>query len=102
MAPHWQGPTEHNGLHTPRAELHVALVAPDRETADLWRRLARVVTPPFWKGGKVRLYVIHAEKAKDIDTTVALAMVDLGILDSADVGLVGYPSGLEAHDEEPA
>jgi hypothetical protein len=95
MAPDWNSPTEDNGLTTPRGELHVALLAPDADTATQWRKRARVVTPPLWKGGKVSLHVVVHDASKDPDASVLLAMVDLGLIDSADAGLIGYPSGLE-------
>ena len=94
MAPDWSSPTDGNGAATPRAELHVALVAPDATTAAIWRQSARVIVPPLWKGGKVTLHVIHIDSTEDIDTALRLALVDLGFLDAKDVGLIGYPSGV--------
>ena len=95
VAPDWSSPTEGNGLAQPRGKLHVALLAPDAETARVWRQRARIVTPPLWKGGKVQLHVVIHDAARQPDAAVLLAMVDLGLIDSADAGLIGYPSGLE-------
>lgn len=94
VAPDWVGPTEGNGSDTPRADLHVALLAPDHTTANLWRPRARVVTPPLW-AGKVHLHVVVMDVIHG-DPEVLLAMVDLGLIDSVDAGLVGYPSGLDS------
>ena len=93
LAPDWSGPTEDNGATTPRGELHVALVAPDAATAAAWRRTARVITPPLWKGGRVNLHVIHIAEPLG-DPALLMAMVDLGLIDAKDAGFVGYPSGL--------
>ncbi len=93
LAPDWNSPTEGNGSATPRGELLVALLAPDAATAAIWRQRARVVTPPLWKGGKVTLHVIVSESTGD--PQILLAMVDLGLIDSTDAGLIGYPSGVE-------
>lgn len=92
VAPDRLGPTEGNGVAVPREVLHVALVAPDRKTAAIWRGLARVVTPPLWKGGQVQLHVITKEEGNTVDTTVLLAMVDLGLISSKTAGIIGYPS----------
>lgn len=100
MAPDWSSPTEDNGVGVPRGVLSIALVAPDHDTAVLWRRLARVVKPPLWKGGTVNLYIVTQNPAMPIDAQVAQAMVDLGLVDSVDVGLIGYPSGLDTEDDQ--
>ncbi len=95
LAPDWQPPTEDNGAATPRGELLVALFAPDAATAMIWRQRARVIVPPLWKGGKVTLHVVVQEPVLG-DPEVLLALVDLGLIDAQDGGLVGYPSGLPA------
>jgi len=53
------------------------------------------VTPPLWKGGKVTLHVVVHDPAKG-DAQVLLALIDLGLIDSADTDLIGYPSGIKA------
>lgn len=93
LAPDWSPATEDNGADTPRGELHVALLAPDAATAAAWRARARVITPPLWKGGNVRLHVVTFDPGLG-DPRLLLALVDLGLLDSKDAGLVGYPSSL--------
>lgn len=93
LAPDWRSATEGNGADQPRDTMHVALVAPDTATAEVWRRQARLIKPPLWKGGKVMLHVvvIDTTKSKDLDPLVLQAMVDLGFADSTDLGLLGYP-----------
>jgi hypothetical protein len=95
VAPDWSGPTEDNGLATPRGELHIALLAPDAATAATWRTRARVIIPPLWKGGKVQLHIVTQDPAMG-DAKILLAMIDLGLIDAQDAGIVGYPSGLPA------
>ena len=94
VAPDWNSPTEDNGVTAPRADMHIALVAPDPATAEIWRRQARLIRPPLWKG-KVFLHVvtIDKDKSKGVDPLVLQAMVDLGFADSTDIGLIGYPEG---------
>lgn len=94
LAPDWSPATEDNGAATPRGELHVALLAPDATTAAAWRAKARVITPPLWKGGVVRLHVITINPEQHGDPAVLMALVDLGLIDPKDAGIVGYPSGL--------
>ena len=100
MAPEWVSPTEGNGSDAPRADLHIALVAPNKEIAGQLNTV-RVIKPPLWKGGKVYLHVLIADKAM-VDLKVAQAMVDNGLLDSRDLQIgppdgltAGYPSGLK-------
>ena len=95
LAPDWVPPTEDNGADTPRGELHVALVAPDAATAASWRTRARLITPPLWKGGRTQLHVVHFDLELG-DPRLLIALVDLGLIDSKDAGMVGYPSGLNA------
>ena len=99
MAPDWVSPTEGNGSDAPRAELHIALIAPNAEVAKQLRTV-RVVKPPLWKGGKILLHVLTPNRL-GIDLSVAQALVDLGLVDSKDVTIeapdgieLGYPSGL--------
>lgn len=102
MAPDWRSPTEDNGAAAPRADLHIALLAPNREAERFLRGYIRVVKPPLWHGGKILLHVIPInEKKNDVDIKVALAMVDLGLLDAKDLQIgppdeltIGYPTGL--------
>ena len=103
VAPDRHGPTEDNGLTAPRAELHIALIAPNRETAELIRGHIRIVKPPLWHGGKIYLHVITEDrrsKTIGIDARVLQAVVDLGFADARDVEIaepdeftIGYPSG---------
>ena len=96
LAPDWRGATEDNGLDQPRGVLHVALLAPNEHVAAEWRQRARIVVPPLWKGGKVTLHVVTVDdEAPSLNEQLLFALVDLGLLDSADAGLVGYPSALE-------
>lgn len=100
MAPDWSSPTEGNGADLPRAELHIALITPDAETASALQHRLRVVKPPLWQG-KVHLHLIPAPPdGWPVDPYIAQAMVDLGLIDSTDVGLaeldsvtIGYPAG---------
>lgn len=101
VAPHWGSPTEGNGSDLPRAALHIALLAPDAETANSLQRRLRIVKPPLWKGGKVHLHIIvQPPDGFPVDPYIGQALVDLGLIDSADVGLtepdsvtIGYPAG---------
>lgn len=97
MAPDWISPTEDNGVSLPRDDMHIALVAPDPETAEIWRRQARLIRPPLWKG-RVHLHIVTIDttKSHDLDPLVLQAMVDLGFADSADIGLIGYPEAPNA------
>lgn len=102
MAPDWVSPTEGNGTDAPRADLHVALVAPNAEVAKQLRDI-RVIRPPLWHGGRILLHVLTAKKGLGVDLTVAQAMVDLGLLDSKDLDIgppdeitEGYPTALKA------
>lgn len=101
MAPDWVSPTEGNGSDAPRADLHIALIAPNNETAKLLRDV-RIVKPPLWKGGKIWLHILTPKKGLGIDLSVAQAMVDLGLIDARDIDIAapdaiteGYPSGLK-------
>lgn len=81
-----------NGLATPRAELHIALLAADRETADLLRERVRVVKPPYWDG-KVHLHIIREDlrgAKANVDFAVVQAVIDLGWGKSTDFN-VGPP-----------
>lgn len=100
VAPDWRSQTEDNGLLAPRADLHVALVAPDMATYKLLRKNVYVVTPPLWKDGRVRLHVILRPKVDKglIPMAVLQAMADLGFVDAKDLEIsladmdLGYPS----------
>jgi hypothetical protein len=94
LAPNWSNPTEGNGTGLPRDILHIALIAPSAAAAEIYRRDARLIQPPLWKG-KVQLHIvtIDPDKSHDIDPLVLQAMVDLGFADSTDIGLIGYPEG---------
>lgn len=102
MAPDWVSPTEGNGTDLPRAVLHIALLAPNKEAERFLRGYVRVVKPPLWDG-KVMIHVIPInEKKNDVDIKLAQAMIDLGLLDSKDLQIgppddftIGYPSGLK-------
>jgi hypothetical protein len=102
VAPNRPGPTEGNGLDSPRADLHIALIVPDRKTADLLRNKVRIVRPPLWKG-KLFLHLIPQDqrhKYRDIDMTTLLALIDTGLIDAKTAEIaapdeitIGYPSG---------
>ena len=104
LAPEWVSPTEHNGTATPRAVLHVALIAPNVAEAERIKGRLRVITPPLWRGGKVYLHIIPEDQLQgsgDLDIRIRQALVDLGFADSTDVGIgppeettIGYPSGV--------
>lgn len=102
VASNWTGPTEGNGTDQPRGELHVALIAPDATTAALWRQRARVIIPPLWRGGRVQLHVVTVDTSisQNADERLLLAMIDIGLVDAHDTGIIGYPSGYDA-DETP-
>lgn len=103
IPPDWRGPTEGNGDGLPPADLHIALLAPDRDTAEKLRGRVRIIRPPLWKGGRIFLHVIpetQRKKYREVDMNILLAMVDLGMIDSADAEIappddltIGYPSG---------
>jgi hypothetical protein len=102
MASDWIGPTEGNGTGLAPADLHIAILAPDRKTADSLKGRVRIIRPPLWQGGRIFLHVIpedQRKRLKGVDMTILLAMVDLGMIDSADAEIgppddltVGYPS----------
>lgn len=102
MAPDWRSPTEDNGAAAPRADLHIALLAPDKEALKYLRNNIRVVKPPLWHGGRIYLHVIPLDKkTHNVDMKVALAAADLGMVDARDLEIgppedltLGYPSGL--------
>lgn len=102
VAPDWKSPTEGNGSTTPRADLHIALVAPNPKTAHFLRDRIRIVRPPLWHGGKVYLHIIPEDQRSedDIDILLAQTLADLGLADAADMHIgppdgvtLGYPSG---------
>lgn len=105
VAPDWTSPTEDNGVSAPRAELHIALLVPDRATADLLRNRVRVVRPPLWHGGKIYLHIIPEDQRRryaDMDFKILQAIVDLGWLDASDLDIgppdqttIGYPTGVK-------
>lgn len=100
LAPNWRSPTEDNGLSAPRADLHIALIAPDADTAKQLRKV-RVVKPPLWQGGKIFLHVITERKGWGMDDyKIMQAVADLGWADARDLQIGppdavtnGYPSG---------
>lgn len=107
MAPDWRSPTEDNGTAAPRAELHIALLAPNREAMTYLRNNIRVVKPPLWHGGRIYLHVVPLDKkTHSVDIKVAQAVVDLGWLDAKDLEIgppeeitLGYPTGLTEDQE---
>lgn len=108
LAPDWVSPTQDNGVAVPPADLHIALLAPDRDTAELLRGRVRVLKPPYWEGGKVYLHVVLQDQRKsptykDWDMTILLALADMGVMDTRDLEIgppadltLGYPSGSDA------
>lgn len=101
MAPEWRSPTEDNGLGVPRADLHVALVVPDRATYDLIRAKAFLVRPVGWEGHVYLHTILESRKTKysDVPMKLLTLMSDLGLMDSKDLEIspldmdLGYPSG---------
>lgn len=103
LAPDWRGETEDNGVLAPRADLHIALVAPDLATAREWKKNAFLVTPPLWKDGRVHIHVIldnRKTKYGELPMKLLQAMADLGLMDAKDLEIskadmlfdLGYPS----------
>lgn len=80
VAPDGSNPTLDNGATVPRTDLHIALLAADKDTAELLRNRVRVVKPPYWNG-RVHLHIIREDLRKKYataDVQVLQAVVDLG------------------------
>lgn len=102
MAPNRPNPTQDNGSTLPRTDLHIALILPDRATAQQLKNKIRVVKPPLWPG-KVYLHFIPEDQRyryRSLDTRTLIALVDTGLVDAKDVDIgppahitLGYPSG---------
>lgn len=93
VAPDWTSPTEGNGVDTPRDELHIALIARNDAAAEALEAIY-VIKPPLWKGGKVELHVIRADKRSQDNLTIRQALADLGLADSRELEILPYPSGV--------
>lgn len=76
MASHRVSSTEGNGTGLPRADLHIALLAPDEATAKLIERV-KIVRPPYWQG-KVHLHVVVSADMTVDDVMILQAAADLG------------------------
>lgn len=99
VVPNRPGATEHNGLDSPSATLHIAIVVKDIRLYDAIRNGTYVITPPLWKG-EIQLHIVMQ---KNNDTPEALllklAAVDLGLANATVIGLndglqisMGWPS----------
>lgn len=78
------------GREVPRAELHIALIAPDERVYRLLRSRVAVIKPPYWDG-TVHLHVViddpHSRWA-NVDWTLRQALADCGLASPHDVDLM--------------
>lgn len=92
VAPDRLGDPVYNGSDLPPADLHIALLVPDRKTYDIVKRRVHVIKPPYWPG-RVHLHAIVNKDLTPDDAQILQAVVDLGWATS-DMTEIGPPAQL--------
>lgn len=83
-------PTQARGRSVPRADLHIALVAPDERVYRLLRDRVAVIAPPYWTG-TVQLHVVIADPKSrwaNVDWRLRQALVDSGLASPDEVEML--------------